>query len=126
MTRLYSVKEIDRMRTALRTIHLGSAPEFVPISSCFYSAEAEERNNREFRASSSSWGGSLEDMLRTYIGAGVNPEELEAEAKLVAKKCSGEGGVCRDPLCYRGMQGRCRIDVINAHYADQLKTSGQA
>lgn len=66
--RAYTLKEVDRMRKAV----FASKTSWEVHSNPEYQQRYEQRRDRE-----------VEDKLRTYLSAGVDPQELEDEAKAV-------------------------------------------
>lgn len=56
--RAYTISEIDRMREALRWI-------LTPLNRCYFAEDVERQ---------------IEGQLRTYMAAGIEPEELHRRA----------------------------------------------
>jgi hypothetical protein len=79
--RKYSVADIDRMRAAVRGIFPGSG---LGIDVQIHSSDpdSDRRYQMDGAQNRSIWENNCEEKLRTYMLAGVDPDELEAQAKL--------------------------------------------
>ncbi len=73
MKRKYSLSEVDRMRAAL---HRGTP--FVLNYGINSNAQAEQTAAIERSSMITAYNTAIEQTLRTYMMAGIDPEELEA------------------------------------------------
>lgn len=79
-SRKYTFLEIERMRRTLRTKY--------PFIICTFNGTRSQDNIEQEHANDRR----IEDELRTYILAGISPEELEAnidKQATIEKRCNG-------------------------------------
>lgn len=76
MSRAYTLDQIDRMRAAVRRINRGTG-DFTIIGSS--DPIQNERLRAIYAAQEAAFQNRCEEILRTYMMAGVSPEELEAK-----------------------------------------------